>query len=121
MPVICGFPCLSGVERIGFVDAPAGLIVDAVPDAVGPTDPGFVIDIGLNGYGIVPRLAEEEDIVTQGRTQPGGIFLELAKGQPFAVNAYGLGLGVFRDDDLAMIQPAPLTHGAHGLPAKVLE
>src|SRR5262244_1234861 len=120
MPVIYGFPCLSGVERIGFVDAPAGLIVDAVPDAVGPTDPGVVIDIGLNGYGIVPRLAEEEDIVTQGRPQPGGIFFQLAKGQSFAVNADGLRLGIFGNHHFAMIEPSPLAHIAYGLPAKVL-
>src|SRR3990167_4370329 len=100
MPVVVIAARGTHIQRVGFTNA--------VPDRSRPFDPVVVADVGLDGYRIVSRLTEHEDVVGQRRPEPRGVLAKLSKPPRLRVRADRLGLRIFVDADLAVVDP-PLT------------
>ncbi len=62
MPLVIITPRLSIIQSLGFSNT--------IPDRMRPFDPCLVINIGIDGCGILSRLAKDHDIIRERRTRP---------------------------------------------------
>src|SRR5262249_42609229 len=121
MPIVESLPGFRRIQGVGLLNPIDGVIMDAIPDAIGPADPRRVIHIRLNGDRILARLAKEQDVITQSWPEPGAIPFQLVKRQSLRPDADGLELWPFRDHDFPVILPSPLAHVTYRVSTKIFE